>query len=518
MIFYIAGGIALFLVILFIVSYKKAPPNTAMVVTGPFGSKTFVGKGCFVIPFIQRQDLMTLQNIQVDFMSKTEIPTQDAINIMVDAVANVSISKEPEIMKIAASKFLGFSTEDIANVIQPVLEGNIREIISQVTLKDLIHGDKKQLAEKIVDNVTPNLKDMGLDLTTFNIQSFKDKNGVIDNLGIENTVAISKDAAKSKAAAESEVKIAQAEADRAANDARVAADTEIAEKQNLLNIRKAELKKESDTKLAEAEAAKGIQAEAQRKTLEITTAEANLARQEKQIVLSQKAVEIKERQLEAEIEKQADAEKYAAQQKADAELYTTQKNSEAELFQRQKNAEAEKFEAEKQAEAKKALAESVKAYGEAEAAALAAKGRAEAEALAAKGKAEAESISAKGLAEAEAILKKAEAMKQYGDAAKMEMQIEAIKVYFEQLPAIAEAAGKAYQNVDGIYMYGGQSTQLMSDVMQNISKVSETLGQTLGIDLKSLVAGFVGGKIAAPKAEKTAKKAEEKDSADNQEK
>ena len=135
-------------------------------------------------------------------------------------------------MKKAAAKFIGYSTEDIAAVVTPVLEGNIREIISQIKLKDLIQGDKKVLAEKVAENVKPNLVDLGLELTTFNIQNFKDDNGVINNLGIENTVSISKDAAKAKAAAEAEVKIAQAQADKDANDARVAAELEIAQKQN----------------------------------------------------------------------------------------------------------------------------------------------------------------------------------------------------------------------------------------------------------------------------------------------
>lgn len=178
--------------------YKKAPPNVAMVITGPRGNRVAIGKGCFVIPIIQRVDYMSLENIQSDFTSRDEIPTSDAINILVDAVANVSISQDPDRLKIAASKFLGYKPSQIREIITPVFEGNIREIISQTTLKELIQGDKKVFAERIIENVTPNLHDMGLDLTTFNIQNFKDKNGVIDNLGLENTVQISKDAAISK--------------------------------------------------------------------------------------------------------------------------------------------------------------------------------------------------------------------------------------------------------------------------------------------------------------------------------
>lgn len=493
-VFIIIIAAALFL-LLSRIMYKKAAPNVAMIVTGPSGCKTVIGKGCFVIPVLQRVDYLSLENIQSDFTSRDEIPTRDAINIMVDAVANVSVSQDPEKLKIAASKFIGYKPDQIREIITPVLEGNIREIISQTTLKELIQGDKKAFAEKVIENVTPNLADMGLDLTTFNIQNFKDRNGVIDNLGLENTVQISKDAAISKAIAEREIAVARAEASRAANEAQVKADTEIAKRRNELDIQKAELKKVSDVKKAEADAAYQIQQEEQRKTIEITTADANLARQEKEIELKEREVAITEKSLEATVKKQAEAEKYATQQEADAHLYKTQKQSEAELYERQKKAEAEKFEAVQRAEAGKAKAEAEKYAKEQEAEAVRAAGLAEAEAIAAKGRAEAEAIQAKALAEAEGILKKAEAMKQYGEAAQMDMQMQALKVYFEQLPAIAKAAGEAYTNVDSIKMYGGDSAQLTGNILNSVTQISDGLGESIGIDVKTLLAGFLGASL-----------------------
>ena len=496
----IAGIVLVALVLLvFLVKscYKIAGTNEVLVVTGLGKAKTVSGKGVFVIPLVQKIKYMTLENIQVDFTSRDEIPTKDAINILVDAVANMSVSMDPEIQKVAASKFVGYSLEDIQRTVTPVLEGNIREIISQTTLKELIQGDKKEFAERVVENVTPNLRDMGLNLTTFNIQNFKDKNGIIENLGIENTVQISKDAAKAKAAAQSEIAIAQAEADKLANDAKVKAATEIAEKNNEFAIKQANLKKMADIEQAKADAAKGIQAEEQRKTQEIATAEANLARQEKEIQLKEREVQIKEQTLEAEVKKTAEAEKYAEQQRADAKLYTTQKSADAQLFERQKKAEAEKFEAQQKAEANKALAQAEAEAKKALAEALKAQGVAEAEATKAKGEAEAAAIQAKAEAEAEGLMKKAEAMKQYGEAAQMDMQMQALKLYFEQLPAIAKAVGDGYQNVDKIVMLGGESSKLSGDILNNVTQISEGLSQSLGIDLKTLLAGFMGGKIAA---------------------
>ena len=434
--------------------WKVAGTNEVLIVSGFGKVKTKTGGGIFVLPVVQKVQRMTLENIQVDFTSRNEIPTQDAIHVLVDAVANMAISKDPVRQEIAASKFAGYTIEQIRDIVIPVLEGNIREIISQTQFEDLIRGDKKVFAERIQENVTPNLADLGIDLTTFNIQNFSDKNGVIRDLGIENIEKIKKEASIAAAKAKAEVAVAQAEADKAANDAKVAAATEIARTQTEFAIEKAEMQKKADTEQAKADAAKQIEAENQRREQEIATANANLARQEKEIELQERAVAIKEKALEAEVKKTAEAKKYAEQQAADAALYATQKASEAELFERERKAEAERIEAEKQAEAQKALAEALKVQGE------------------------------------------AEAMKQYGEAAMADMQMEALKTYFEQLPAIAAAIGEGYQGVDKIVMLGNDSGQLAGNIMSTATQISEGMSQSLGIDLKSLLAGFMGGKIA----------------------
>ena len=475
--------------------YRKCPPNKAMVITGAGGAKTYIGRAKFVIPFLQRVDYMSLENIQVDFKSRSEIPTQDAINIQVDAVANLSIDQSPEGLKVAASKFLGYSNSQIQSTVTPVFEGNIREIISQMKLVDLIKGDKKILADKITENVTPNLKDMGLKLTTFNIQNFSDQNGVIHNLGIENTEQIKKDASIAAANAKAEVAVAQAEANQRANDAQIKADTEIAIKKNEFAIKQAELRQVEDTKIAQAEAAKDIEAQKQKKKKDVAEAEAKLARQEKEIELKEREVSITERKLEAEVKKKAEADKFAAQQEADAELYTEQRQAEADRYRREQDAEAQKFEAEQRAAAEKAKAEADRFAKEQEAEAVKAAGLANATAKEAEGKAEAAAIQAKAEAEAQGLLKKAEAMKQYGEAAKMQMQLDVIKTYFEQLPKIAEGVANGYQNVESIKMYGGDSSALTGNIINSATQISDGLSESLGIDLKSLLAGFLGGKM-----------------------
>ena len=494
----IALGALLLFVLIFKAFWKVAGTNEVLIVSGLGKVKTRTGGGIFVLPILQKTQKMTLENIQVDFTSRQEIPTKDAIHVLVDAVANMSISIDPERQAIAASKFAGYTTSQIRDIVIPVLEGNIREIISQTMFEDLIRGDKKVFAERIQENVTPNLADMGIDLTTFNIQNFSDKNGVIRDLGIENIEKIKKEASIAAANAKAEVAVAQAKADKAANDAKVEAATEIAEKQTQFAIKKAQMQEQADTAQAKADAAKQIEAENQRKAREIAEAEANLARQEKAIELQEREVAIQERKLEAEVKKTAEAKKYAEAQAAEAKAYAAQKAAEAELFERERQAEAARIEAEKKAAADLALATAEAEAQKRLAEAIEAEGKAKAAAAQAQGLAEAEAIRAKAEAEAKGMLEKAEAMKQFQDAAMADMQLQAIKAYFEQLPEIAKAIGEGYNGVDKIVMLGGDSTQLAGNILNTTTQISEGMAQSLGIDLKTMMSSFFGN-IAAEK-------------------
>lgn len=474
------------IILLICAGYVKAPPDVAYIISDVRKKpRILVGQAGLRIPFFERLDKLALGAIQIDVKTKSAVPTAEYINVRVDSTVSVQVGRAPEMISVAAQNFLNVNRDTIASKINDLLEGNIREIVGQMKLTEMV-SDRKAFSEKVQNNVVPDLAKFGLELVSFNVQNFSDEGGVIDNLGIDNVEQIRKNAAIAKSDAQREIAVAEAKNMKEANDAKVKAAEEIAIQNNALEMKKASLKKTEDTARAQAEAAKSIEDEKQRQLRDVAATEADIARQEKEIELKEREVAIKERTLEAEIKKTAEAEKYAAQQRADAEAYERNKASEAELYERAKRAEAEKVEAEKQAEAQKALAEALKVQGEAEAAATRAKGEAEAAA-----------IKAKAEAEAEGLMKKAEAMAAYGDAAKQDMQLQALKVYFEQLPAIAAAVGEGYQNVDKIYMYGGESSKLAGDIMTNVSQVSEGLSESLGIDLKSMLAGFIGGKAAS---------------------
>lgn len=462
------------IVLLFAVGYVKAPPDMAYIISGfKKKSKVVIGKASIRIPFFERLDKLNLRLIPIDVKTSNAVPTADYININVDATVNVKISNDPEKLRLAAENFLNKNTEYIAGVAREVLEGNVREIVGKMKLEEMV-SDRQKFANLVKENAEPDLAAMGLDIISFNVQNFVDGNEVIENLGIDNIVKIKKAAAIARAESERDIKVAQAAADKESNDAAVVAQTEIAKKQNELAIKKSELQMDADTKRAMADAAYEIQKEEQRKTIEITTANANIARQEREIELKQKEVAVKEQALEAEVKKQAEADKYAAQQKADAALYQRQKEAEAKQFEIQRAAEAKQFEAQRDAEARKAQAEANRFAKEQDAAGIRAVGEAEAAA-----------IQAKGLAEAEAMEKKAEAYAKYNKAAVAEMMIKV-------LPDIAGKVAEPLGQIDKITIIGGGEggngvEQVAGNVPVVMAKVFESMKEATGIDLADII-------------------------------
>lgn len=433
--------VVLVILLFMAIGYVKAPPDMAYIISGvKKKSKVVIGKASIRIPFFERLDKLNLRLIPIDVKTSNAVPTADYININVDATVNVKISNNPEKLRLAAENFLNKNTEYIAGVAREVLEGNVREIVGKMKLEEMV-SDRQKFANLVKENAEPDLAAMGLDIISFNVQNFVDGNEVIENLGIDNIVKIKKAAAIARAESERDIKVAQASADKESNDAAVAAQTEIAKKQNELAIKKSELQMEADTKKAMADAAYDIQKEEQRKTIEVATANADIAKQEREIELKQKEVAVTEQSLEAEVKKKAEANKYAAQQQA----------------------EAQKAEAEAMRYAKEQEAAGIRAVGEAEASA----------------------IQAKGIAEAEAMEKKAEAYAKYNKAAVAEMMIKV-------LPDIAAKVAEPLGQIDKITIIGGGDGEngvgkVAGNVPVVMAKVFESMKEATGIDLSEII-------------------------------
>ena len=463
------------LFVFFLASYVKAPPNRAYIISGNRKKKKIlIGRAGFRVPFLQRLDKLSLDVMQVDIKTSEAIPTNEFINVTVDGVANIKISSNPDLLEKAAEALLGMDQRQLIFLVTQVLEGNMREIVGSVGLKEMVQ-ERQVVAEKIKENAIPDMMKLGIEIVNFNIQNFKDGAGTIENMGIDNVEQIRKAAQIAKAEAARDIAIAEANARESSNKVAVEANQRIAEQNTTLAIREAELKKDADIKKAEADAAYDIQKQEQRTTIEVTSANADIARREKEAELFEKEIALQEKKLDAEIKKKADALKYEAEKKAEADLIRRQKESEARRYEeeqaaiaRMKAAEAEKYELERQAEAKRAMAEA-EAYARMK---------------------EAEGIRAVGLAEAEAIEKKAEAQKKMGEASVLEM-------YLTALPEVVKNAAAPLAQTDKIVMYGdGNSTKLLRDVMQSSNQVMEGLTEATGLDVKSMISGFMGGKAA----------------------
>lgn len=451
----IVGIVVIALILIVMTGYVKSPSDTAYIISGlKKEPKYVIGRSSIRIPFLQRMDKLILKMISVDVKTEDSVPTNDYINVNIDSAVKVKVSSDPAKMKIAASNFLNKNEEYIRSSVVDVLQGNVREIIGQMKLEEIVQ-DRKKFADKVQENAAPDMAKMGLDIVSFNVQNVTDNGNVIENLGIDRVVSISKSAQISRAESERDIAVAKAAAEKQANDARVEAETAIAEQNNALEIKKQELKKQSDIKKAEADAAYEIQEQEQRKTIEIATADANIAKQEKEAEIKEKEIAVKEKSLDAEVKKQADAEKYARIQKADADKYEAEQRAEAEKITKLKEAEA-----------------------------IQARSIAEAEGTKAKGIAEAEAIKAKGLAEAEAMEKKAEAMAKYGKAAMTDM---IIKV----LPQMAEAIAKPLESIDKVSIIGGAGDSGMSTISDNVpqvlAKTIESVKETTGFDLTEVM-------------------------------
>nr|WP_303669413.1 flotillin family protein [Selenomonas ruminantium] len=458
----IFGVVVVILMAIALTCWVKAPPDVAFILSGWRATpRMLVGQGGVKVPLLERVDKLYLGQMTVDIRTQQSVPTNDFINVKVDAVAKVSVDDSAEARLLASKNFLNLTPELIADQLRDSLEGNMREIVGTLSLKE-ISTNRDSFSEQVKAAAAQDMERLGIKVISCNIQNITDETGLITDLGADNTARIRKDASIAKALADRDVSVKQAEAMKEANDAKVKAELEIAQRQNELAIRKAELKRESDIKQAEADAAYAIQEQEQRKAIETATVDAEIAKANREEALRKQQVAVREQELAAEVQKKADAEKYNISKQAEAELAKRQRESEAKLYEQQRDAEAQKA----QAEAKKYAMEQ------------------EAAGITAKAQAEAEAIRLKGEAEAAAMDKKAEALKKYGKAAMAQMAIEI-------LPKVAAEVAKPLGTIDKVTIFGGGNGNGMSSMSDNVplvmAKTIQTIKEATGVDIAEIM-------------------------------
>ena len=438
----------LLLVILVIVVFescwRKCPPDKLMIVSGFGQTRSVSGKGTFVIPGLQRVDTLALGAVQVQLSTENEIPTQDAILIHACAVANFQIGQTPELIEIASKNYLNMDKAEMTRQVTEVMLGKMREVIGQMDLKELMR-DRESFNHKVFEGSRDDLANLGLELRTFNVQDFSDSQGIIRSMGADQAAEIKKEA-----------ELAQ-----------IRAEQEVAERQNQLDLKKAELKKTADKAAAEADMVKQTVTAEKQRELYVAQQEAQIAAETKKVELAERQVAVKERELDATVRKQAEADRYAAEQKADAELYTRTKNAEAAKVEAQNKSDADLYSAQKTAEG------------------VSAKAKAEAEATRLKGEADGAAEKAHGEGVAAGIKAQTEAYNGMENAYLLANR------YIDVMPEVAEAVAKPLTAVDSIKMYGdGNATKLVRDTTGMVDQVTSGLKDATGIDLTELLSSF----------------------------
>lgn len=487
-------AVAVFVIGFILASYIKAPPSYAYIVSGINRKpRTYIGKGGFRIPGLERLDKVFLGQVTVDIKTSRSVPTKDFINVNVDAVAKIQVINDADGIRLAAKNFLNMTGAEISRQVQDSLEGNMREVIGGISLRD-ININRDAFSDAIMEKAQKDMNALGLTIISCNIQNVTDDKNLIEDLGADNTWTIKKQAKINKANAEAEIAKAEAAANQDANDARVKSETAIAERNNELAIKKSELNIKEETKKAEADAAYSIQQQKQQKLINVETVEAESA---KEILRQERQKEINTATIEAQTEKARREQELTAERvkikenelqaeiakKAEADKFQTETSAAAELEQRKRKAEAEAYEAEQKARAQIALAEAKKKQMVLEAEGVKAQGDAEAYKIQREGEARAVAIEKQGLAEAEAMNKKAEAYEKYGQAAILDMMVKIV-------PEVSKNVAEPIGNIDNLNIYGssGQDATGVSGMVPTVVKQSfDVIKSATGVDMGQLV-------------------------------
>ena len=464
--------VAVIVLFIVLVSYIKAPPSVAYIVSGLNRKpRIYIGKGGLRVPLLERLDKVFLGQVTADIRTSRSVPTNDFINVNVDAVAKIQVIPDIEGVRLAAKNFLNMSGADISKQVQDSLEGNMREVIGSLSLRD-ININRDKFSDEIMSKAQKDMEALGLRIISCNIQNVTDEKNLIEDLGADNPWTIRKQAKINKANAERDIAMAEAQAQKEANDAQVDSQTQIAIRQNELSVKKSELTIIAQTKQADADAAYEIQRQEQQKTINTKTVDAKIEQTMREQVLTAERVKIRENELAAEVMKQSDADKYQIELKAAADLE-----------QSKREAEAEAYRAKQEASAQIALAEAKKQAMVLEAEGIKANGDAEAYKIQRAGEAEAIAIQKKGLAEAEAMQKKAEAYERYGQAAILDMMVKII-------PEVAQHVSEPIAAIKNMNVYGtsGADAAGISGAVPTVIKQSfDVIESATGVNMTDIV-------------------------------
>jgi flotillin len=463
--------------------YKKVGPNQVLVVSGRkrqfvnpvtgqreiVGFRVVKGGGTFILPVLERVDVLSMEILTIEVEVRS-VYTIQGVPVHVDGVAQIKIRGDDASIYTAAEQFLSKGPEGIIYVAHETLAGHLRAILGMLTVEE-IYRDRDAFAQKVLEVSGGDLANMGLEIVSFVIKDIRDDKEYLESLGRTRTAEVKRDAVKGEAEAQRDATIAQANAARDATiqsalarqqgeTAKYGAETRIAESQKEYRVQKAQYDEESNRQEVKANLATTLQEKITTQDIKAQEIQIEVVSKQKQIEVQQQEVLRRQQELEATVQKPAEAERYRIETLASAHKFQTETEAEG------------------------------------EAAATRLRGQGEAEAIRARGIAEAEIIRARGLAEAEAMEKKAAAWQQYNQAAIIQQLIEV-------LPELAAAIAQPLAQTDRIVIIGGNgdgtgASKLTADVTNIVAQVPATVEALTGIDLMQALQSLPGIGHKAP--------------------
>ncbi len=421
--------------------YKKVGPSEVLIISGgrgqvvtePDGTKrkigyrTHLGGGTFVIPFVEKVQVLSIEMITIGIKTP-EVYTVNGVRIQIEATAQVRIDNDEEYIRMAAEQFLSKGNDGIREISQQVLEGCVRSVLGAMTVEE-VYTKQKEFSSTVLESAREDFKRMGLVLVAFNFTGITDSDGFLEALGRPRIAQVKKDAVVAEAEAEKEAKMKTAVAKKEGDIARLQGETEIAEANKEFESNKAAFEVETNEARAKADMAYDLERHRMLQSIKKEEGKAKAIEKEQSIVLGEHEIARKEKELEAEVKKQADANRYEREAMAEAEAFRIRTEAEA-------NAEAAKVE---------------------------------------------------GAAEAEAMMKKAEAWREYNQAAMFEMLV-------KRLPELAAAVSEPLSKVDKITVVnsGGDDSKLgLSKVTGEVTNILAQLPAVVeglsGVDMKALL-------------------------------
>jgi flotillin len=478
------GGtvLLLFVLVMFVLSrIKVAGPNEAFIVTGRkgqaiesadgsrstdmSGQKVVMGASVFVMPVVQKIQALDLSSRRIHVEIQSAVSKQ-GIRADLVGVAIVKVGGTEDAIRAAAQRFL-HQQDEIEEFTREVLAGALRSIVGRLTIEEIIR-DRAAFASAVAEEAEHSMTNQGLVLDTFQLQDIVTEGTYLEDLGRPEAARVVKDAA-----------IAEARARQASEEERLLAEQRIAEAQRDLALKQADILAETDAAKARSEAA-GPLAKAERD-------QAILTEQQK---VAERNAELKQRELDTEVRKPADAARYKVEQEAEAARNAAVLHADAQrqatIAAAQAAAEQARLTGEGERARRAALAEAHAIEGTKEGEAEQRRRTAIADAVEREGQADAAAILARGEAEAGAMARKAEAFASYGEAAVLDLLMKV-------LPQIVQAAAAPLGAIDKMTVISTDGASALSRSVANNVAQGLQLGTDLtGIDLPKVLARLGG--------------------------